>query len=187
MNGYDLIYNGGVDAFVVKLLSTAPPAYTDEYTYDALGNLTSKAGTAYTYNAAVSGCAAGTPATKPHAVALAGSTTYIYDCNGNLTAGAGRIYTWDIENRPTSIQHTSGTESYTYDAEGERVTKFNGTVTTFYLGGLWEKDSSGATKAYYSFNGQVIALREASGVSYLHGDHLGSVSVAANWRLVGAR
>ncbi|MFL5801986.1 MAG: RHS repeat-associated core domain-containing protein [Roseiflexaceae bacterium] len=99
---------------------------------------------AYTYTATASGCAAGTPATKPHAASQAGGTTYAYD------------------------------------GDGERVKKVKGSTTTYYLGALWEEDSSGATKAYYSFNGQVVAMRAASGVTYLHGDHLGSVSVSTN-------
>jgi YD repeat-containing protein len=73
----------------------------------------------------------------------------VYDCNGNLTSGAGRIYTWDIENRPITIQHTSGTETYTYDAEGERMSRSNGTVTTFYLGGLWEETNTDTIITHY--------------------------------------
>jgi len=52
-----------------------------------------------------------------------------------------------------------------------------------YLGGLWEETSAGATKAYYTFGGQTVAVRDsaepADPVSYLHGDQLGSVSVAS--------
>jgi RHS repeat-associated protein len=53
-----------------------------------------------------------------------------------------------------------------------------------YLGGLWEEDVVGgvsqATRSLYSFNGTVVAQRDANGVVYLHGDHLGSISVATN-------
>jgi hypothetical protein len=36
------------------------------------------------------------------------------------------------------------------------------------------------TRTHYAFNGQVIAQREGSTVLYLHGDHLGSVSVVTS-------
>ena len=52
-----------------------------------------------------------------------------------------------------------------------------GSTTTVYLGGLWEETSAGATKACYSFGGQTMAVRDsATGVAYLHGDHLGSLA-----------
>ncbi len=77
----------------------------------------------------------------------------------------------------------SGSESYSYDADGERITRSTTVTTTVYLGGLWEETTSGAVKAYYAFGGQIIALRDSTDptdpVSYLHGDHLGSVSVAS--------
>ena len=75
------------------------------------------------------------------------------------------------------------TETYTYDADGRRATRSAGGITTLYLGGSYEVDTpTGVTRAQYSFGGRVVAQREVSGtnntVVYLHGDHLGSVSVA---------
>jgi RHS repeat-associated protein len=45
---------------------------------------------------------------------------------------------------------------------------------------VWEEAAGGAAKAYHSINGQVVAVRDrsANAITYLHGDHLGSVSVA---------
>ena len=49
-------------------------------------------------------------------------------------------------------------ESYAYDADGERVTRTRGGVTTVYLGGLVEEDiTPSATRAHYVFAGQVVA------------------------------
>ena len=63
--------------------------YTGVYTYTQIGNLTGKtengATLNYTYGATASGCVAGTPTTKPHAVTAAGSHTYTYNCNGGMT------------------------------------------------------------------------------------------------------
>jgi RHS repeat-associated protein len=79
---------------------------------------------------------------------------------------------------------TSGgvTESYTYDADGERVTRTRSGVTTLYLEGLWEHDvGTSREQVYHTFNGATVVAREASDVTYLHADHLGSVSVSTGW------
>ncbi len=87
---------------------------------------------------------------------------------------------WDTENRLTSVTNGGVTETYSYDADGERITRTTGGVTTVYLAGLWEETSAGAVKQYYIFNGAVVAVRDSSaGVSYLHADHLGSVSATS--------
>jgi RHS repeat-associated protein len=80
------------------------------------------------------------------------------------------------------VTNSSVTESYSYDADGERVaTTVNG-VTTVYFQGLWEQIVGGASKRYYTVGGQVVAMRASASnaVTYLHGDHLGSVSLATN-------
>jgi RHS repeat-associated protein len=153
-----------------------PQASNEFYSYDALGNLLSKTGVGgYNYGANGNGTGAG-----PHQARTVNGASYSYDPNGNLLSGGGRTYTWDAENRPSSVSFTGGSESYSYDALGERVKLVAGSTTTVYLGGLWEETSAGATKAYYSFQGQTVAVRDSvSGVAYLHNDHLGSVSVAS--------
>ncbi|MBI1793650.1 MAG: hypothetical protein HYR70_05615, partial [Chloroflexi bacterium] len=42
------------------------------------------------------------------------------------------------------------------------------------------KVTNGVATKYYYFGSQRVAMRDASGVTYLHGDHLGSTSVASN-------
>ncbi len=55
--------------------------------------------------------------------------------------------------------------------------------TTYYIGGVYEVDSDGTTRSYFGAGG-ATALRTTSGgsqsVLYLHGDHLGSVSLATD-------
>jgi len=57
-----------------------------------------------------------------------------------------------------------------------------GSTTTVYLEGVWEEIAGGVTQIYYMFNGRVVAVRDSgtSAVTYLHNDHLGSVSVATD-------
>jgi RHS repeat-associated protein len=104
------------------------------------------------------------------------------DANGNLLSGGNRTFTWNADNLPASVTSGGITESYTYDADGERVAKTVSGVTTVYFQGIWEQVVGGASKLYYSFNGQVVAMRDTSSnaVTYLHGDHLGSVSLATS-------
>ncbi|MCO5245534.1 MAG: hypothetical protein M9927_17235 [Anaerolineae bacterium] len=72
--------------------------YNHTYVYDAVGNLTSYAGTSYTY---------GDSAHK-HAVTSAYGNSYGYDGNGNQTtrtiAGITYTFTFDYENRLTEVK-----------------------------------------------------------------------------------
>ncbi len=97
---------------------------------------------------------------------------------------------WNYDNQSTSITGPdSVTENYSYDADNARVKRVrggsgSGSGTTIYMAsGLWEESvgSGASSKSYYQFNGQTIAMRDSiAGVTYLHGDHLGSVSLATN-------
>jgi YD repeat-containing protein len=117
---------------------------------------------AYQYGANLNGAGAG-----PHQARTVNGQAYTYDANGNL---------WNEERLPASVTSGGVTESYTYDADGERVTRTRSGVTTICLDGLWEVSGS-TTQAYYAFNGQTVAVRSGSAVTSLHGDHRGSVSV----------
>jgi RHS repeat-associated protein len=53
-------------------------------------------------------------------------------------------------------------------------------VTTMFFAGVWDETMTGVRTLYYTFNGQVVAMRTSAGVTYLHGDHLGSMTWAFN-------
>ncbi|MBK9943314.1 MAG: RHS repeat-associated core domain-containing protein [Kouleothrix sp.] len=119
----------------------------------------------------------------PHTQArTVGGQAYSYDANGNLLSG-GRSFTWDPENRPSQIVSGTVTETYAYDADGERISRTSAGTTTIYLQGSWEETTTGAVKRYYLLDQEVVAVRDSAAgnaVSYLHGDHLGSLSVASD-------
>jgi RHS repeat-associated protein len=107
-----------------------------------------------------------------------------YDAAGNLTnyTTPGQ-YVYDSENR---IQSTAGV-TYTYDADGNRVEKSGGSVSTLYWYGaagiIAESDLSGTLKSeYVFFNGKRLARIDlpAGTVHYYLSDHLNSTSMVVS-------
>jgi YD repeat-containing protein len=152
------------------------------YSYDPIGNLTAKNGTAYAYGSNGNGTGAG-----PHQARTVGGQGYSYDANGNLTGDGPRGYTWNAENQLTAVTGTAS-ESYTYDGDGARASRTVNGITATYLGPLLDvdNDSAGTKRWLYMFGGQAIAQRTTTSnpvsntLIYLHGDHLGSVSMTTS-------
>ncbi len=72
------------------------------------------------------------------------------------------------------------TTTFVYNGDGELVAKqVDGTSATRYVaGGLYEVDASGTTRTNYRFGSRLVAVRDsATGLHYLHQDHLGSTSL----------
>jgi RHS repeat-associated protein len=155
-----------------RLISAGSSLYSQSYSYNAIGNITSMNGIGYTYGA------------KPHAVTAVGSTNYTYDANGNMNVGTASI--WDVENRPTSVTKNSVTSISVYDGDGNRVKQTVGTQITLYINQYYEiNTTTGVSTSYYYLGGQLVAQRVGSGSSYtttyIHQDSLGSTSVVSNY------
>ena len=145
----------------------------NNYSYDAWGNLLGKS---------VTKCSA-------ENLTLAASTNnqllgYSYDAAGNMTHdnSTGNNYSYDAENRITG----AAGYTYTYDADGNRVEKSNGSTGTLYWymtpGIVGESDLGGTLKTeYVFFDGERVARRDgatgAGGVFYYLSDHLKTASV----------
>jgi len=101
---------------------------------------------------------------------------YQYDSsgNGNMTNDGSYAYTYDAENHITSANGVN----YTYDGNGVRVEKSNGTLYWRTITGsvLAETDLNGNTKnEYVYFAGVQKAWWDGSGnLYYIHQDALGS-------------
>jgi RHS repeat-associated protein len=163
--------NAGTDCTVIL-----PDGHTEywgnSYSYDAWGNLLGKAPTKCSAeNLSVSAAANNQ---------LQGG--YAYDAAGNMMhdATANLNYTYDQENR---IAGAAGF-TYTYDADGNRVEKANGTRGTLYwymsLGIVGESDLLGNLKSeYIFFDGERVARKDFPGnaVAYYLSDHLKTASV----------
>ena len=162
-------------------LTSATGGYgTLTYSYNEIGNMLSNTqlGT-YGYSPSGSG------SVRPHAVTSAGTNIYTYDANGNMILDIDRSLTYDFENRLDSVTKNSVTTTFTYDGDGGRVKKSDGTTTTTYIGKLYVCEGStpslSCVKFIYS-GGQRIAMKQVTSgsTSYFHADHLGSTSVLTN-------
>jgi RHS repeat-associated protein len=146
----------------------------NSYGYDAWGNLLQKT---------VTKCAA----ENFSVTALANNQLagYGYDAAGNMThdATSGLYYTYDQENRITG----AAGYTYTYDADGNRVKKSNGSAGTLYWymtpGIVAESDLSGnLSSEYVFFDGERVARKDFPGgaVSYYFSDHLKTTDIVTD-------
>src|SRR5690606_22108033 len=96
---------------------------------------------------------------------------------------AAQTLVWDALSNLVAISATAGDERYVYDASGQRVVRIAGATATAYLGSTELTDANTAAPGtvagirYYAFGSTTVALRDATGVSYLLGDVQGSATV----------
>ncbi len=95
----------------------------DSYSYDDLGNITSKSDYASVYTYGTN--ARGTRLAGPHAVVSvsgkqsgSASATFTYDQNGNLTAGDGRTIDFDLLDRPVHVAQNGVATDFAYPPDG---------------------------------------------------------------------
>jgi RHS repeat-associated protein len=132
---------------------TYPDGEGVTYTYDPAGNRTAMTSTvsgaiAYTYDAA-------------NRLLTVGGATATWDANGNMLTKGSTAYTYDAANRLTQVVSGTTTVQYTYNGDGKRVGRTQGSSTTHYL---WDTNSALA----------VVALEVTDGVTttYLYGADL---------------
>lgn len=169
-------------------------ASRSDYTYDLVGNRTSKKVAApgentltkYTYDAAdqlVHEATAGTRSSL---------RTFAYDEEGNQTRAGSDTFTYSLDHRMTSATVNGKTTNYTFDAVGNRIQAVTGTGAEQIVQ-KWSWDTNGPRavlasesqtgggntqqRSYlYNPGGQPLALLAgANAHSYLH-DWLGGVS-----------
>jgi len=105
------------------------------------------------------------------------------------SAGSLTTYTWDGENRLIKIEWADGVLTMTYDADGLRRKKEDGSATANFLWDgqkvLLETDGQGSTVAQYALStgvyGDLLSQRRSGASSFYHFDALGSTD-----RLTGA-
>jgi len=122
---------------------------------------------------------------------------YSYDTAGNLLNDGNHTYTYDAENRIVQVDGSAGycstgsgtaaTACYVYDADGRRVQKASGGVTTGYLYDTTGKvvteftgNNSSWGPSYVYLNGQLLAEYENGSTFFPFADHLGSTRLLTN-------
>ncbi|MGW5579021.1 RHS repeat-associated core domain-containing protein [Micromonospora chokoriensis] len=134
-------------------------------------------------------------AARPHSLSgwsrtdNTGTTTgsYTYDAAGNTVSrpapsGGDQTLTWDVEGRLSTLTDSAGGNSYIYDGGGNRLIAKDNASSTLFLGSteIRRNTSTGSISAtrYYSFNGEVIGQRTATGITWLASDHQGTAQVS---------
>ena len=85
--------------------------------------------------------------------------------------GAGAADIVGFGNAGTFVVRYDHQARFYYDADGNRVVSINDGARAVYIGDWVETGAS-----YYFLGGQRVAKRTTGGVTYLHGDHLGSTA-----------
>jgi RHS repeat-associated protein len=167
--------NTGTDC-TAKVLQNKTEYWGNSYGYDSWGNLLQKS---------ITKCGAENlvVTADAHNWIHASGTDYQYDAAGNMTfdATAGLGYSFDQENRLTGAAGYANT----YDGDGNRVRKSNGSTGTLYWymtpGIVGESDLSGnLTDEYVFFDGDRVARKSTNGVFYYFSDHLKTASVVTD-------
>ncbi len=172
-------------------LATGSERYWHTYSYDTLGSRTGMvehatlAGdrtTTYTVPAGKH------QVTATSAVDSTGTRTaaYGYDDRGDTVTRPGthgtQTLAWDNEGHLATSTDTAGTVSYLYDADGNRLIQRDPTGATLYLPGqeLRYSTASGTTMCtrYYPHVAGNVAMRTASGVTWLSNDDQGTAQIS---------
>jgi len=140
------------------------------YVYNAIGDITNKCGTVFTYGDAM----------HPSAVTFNPATgrNYTYDANGNMLTRGNQTLTWDIDNRVSQISISGGGTTFMeYDYTGMRVKKNAPTGITLFPFPGYEIDPSGVVTKYIRIGVETFAAKKGNNKLFYHNDHLGSVNV----------
>jgi YD repeat-containing protein len=110
-----------------------------------------------------------------------------------MTSGKGRTITYGDFNKPTRIDNTQGTTTFTYNSQRKRIqrtTEQDGTETqTFYAGNvefIYKNGEYSEARRYLPHAIQTHYRGGATKYRYLHKDHLGSIDTITdeNGRIV---
>lgn len=156
---------------------------TQNFNYDAIGNILNKTGTGtgdYVY------LPSGAASIRPHAVdTIPGIGKFNYDANGNLLNGAGRTLSWTSFDMPAMITKTSGSgtesSSFVYGPDHQRIkqTKQDGSII-YYAGAMEIETLSGTVQSQKTYwpNGLGVEIDKPlrpTDLNWTHQDRIGSI------------
>ncbi|NLD35580.1 MAG: RHS repeat-associated core domain-containing protein, partial [Desulfatiglans sp.] len=92
-----------------------------------------------------------------------------------------RNITYNHTNMPVQISYKGGTPTYlTYDGEGNRIKKVQGSSTTIYVGDIFEKRGTLEVSHIYAHGKRIISRTSDGKEYYTHTDHLGSTNLVTD-------
>jgi RHS repeat-associated protein len=97
-----------------------------------------------------------------------------------VTQGPGKTLSsivWNEDNKPVTITTSTGTVTFMYDGNGNRVKKTKGSNTTYYYGDAYEKRNTIGIIHLFANDKRLASIRTDNKNQYYHGNHLGSASV----------
>jgi RHS repeat-associated protein len=172
-----------------RVETTASGANTDNYSYDAVDQVTgvgygSGRTVSYAYDPAGnrtsvidSGATTAYAANALNQYVSAGPLALSYDANGNLASTSVWNYTYDAQNRLVSATNGQTTAAFAYDARNRCVSRtINGVATYFAYDGwdlIGEYDGSGTEQARYVHGpaaDEMLCRISPSGTVYYHQD-----------------
>ncbi|USX53762.1 RHS repeat-associated core domain-containing protein [Lentzea sp. HUAS12] len=176
----------GCDANPGTAALSGPAPYWHSYTYDKAGNRlteTRHSASGDTVRTAGLPAAGGSHRLNSVRTTTPSATTddvFTYDAAGNTKTRNAQTFDWDAEGRVVRVTAGAEVTSYVYDAGGDRLIRRDPTGTTLYLNGQELRSAGGVLKAtrYYQHGGAAVAVRDASGLTWLAGDHQGTAQIA---------
>lgn len=135
---------------------------SEDYTYDALGNLKTKTGV--------------------------GLYSFTYDSNGNITNDGKRSFTYTAFEKPSRITQGTDTTDFVYGPNRELIQRIDkrgsNTTSTLMLDGIYEQVTlpTGIVEHKYYVADTVVTKRSNSttDILYLHKDQQGSTTAITN-------
>ena len=159
------------------------------WTYDGAGNITSRKEYTYINNAAIGNLLSTvqygyTNSTWGDLLTNYNGQAFTYDAVGNLTFDGTWGYTWEHGRQLKSMTGSSTTWNFTYNADGLRTGRTNGTTTYSYVynGSQLSQMTVGSNVLYFTYDASGIPLSvTCNGATYYYVTNLqGDVSAILN-------
>ena len=169
-----------------RLTNASGPWGNGSYSYDALSNLRSRVVGADVVNINYNGLNL-----VSNITGTAGNRTYIHDARGNVISDGRYGFYNNMSDQPVAL-NGDATSSYMYDGNKKRVRVWTDDSPSAELiysvysasGTLLTRDNAttGVETDYVTAGagGKTFARRKGGVWSYIHGDHLGSVTTVTN-------
>ncbi|MDE5671630.1 MAG: hypothetical protein K2I14_09270, partial [Eubacterium sp.] len=193
-NGIDQEYFYDENDQIIRVNDNIKNPFTETYTYDERGNITSKKTYKYTENNTIITEPVQTTAFtyantgwKDQLVSVNG-VELTYDANGNVLTYGDKEYLWNTGRHLESITDGDNEYAYTYDENGIRTSKTVNDITTYYntKDGVILAQTDGTNTMYFQYDNSGTPLGFIyNGVQYFYltnamGDVIGITEANGN-------